>query len=138
MQPESGVWSPYLVGSLIGLLSMATFYFRTHRFMFRPEMRWSDRHHIAAPAAGHRVSSDEAAEGKDHDGCETGGMSDSCQSAAAQRRVLLGGAVFKSGEGCAIHSFTARQMRTALVPPNANEFDMTAAVSTPALALPGT
>ena len=27
MQPESGAWSPYLVGTLIGLLSMATFYF---------------------------------------------------------------------------------------------------------------
>lgn len=27
MQPESGAWSPYLVGMLIGLLSMATFYF---------------------------------------------------------------------------------------------------------------
>ena len=27
MQVESGAWSPYLVGTLIGLLSMATFYF---------------------------------------------------------------------------------------------------------------
>ena len=27
MQPESGAWSPWLVGTLIGLLSMATFYF---------------------------------------------------------------------------------------------------------------
>ncbi|MFN2286866.1 MAG: YeeE/YedE thiosulfate transporter family protein [Chromatocurvus sp.] len=27
MEPESGAWSPYLVGMLIGLLSMATFYF---------------------------------------------------------------------------------------------------------------
>jgi uncharacterized membrane protein YedE/YeeE len=27
MQHESGAWSPYLVGTLIGLLSMATFYF---------------------------------------------------------------------------------------------------------------
>jgi hypothetical protein len=27
MQPESGACSPYLVGTLIGLLSMATFYF---------------------------------------------------------------------------------------------------------------
>lgn len=27
MQAESGAWSPYLVGALIGLLSMATFYF---------------------------------------------------------------------------------------------------------------
>ncbi|MDO8906769.1 YeeE/YedE thiosulfate transporter family protein [Hydrogenophaga sp.] len=27
MQLESGAWSPYLVGTLIGLLSMATFYF---------------------------------------------------------------------------------------------------------------
>lgn len=27
MQPGSGAWSPYLVGTLIGLLSMATFYF---------------------------------------------------------------------------------------------------------------
>ena len=27
MQPEAGAWSPYLVGTLIGLLSMATFYF---------------------------------------------------------------------------------------------------------------
>jgi len=27
MQAESGAWSPYLVGTLIGLLSMATFYF---------------------------------------------------------------------------------------------------------------
>ena len=27
MQPESGAWSPYLVGTLIGVLSMATFYF---------------------------------------------------------------------------------------------------------------
>jgi uncharacterized protein len=27
MQTESGAWSPYLVGTLIGLLSMATFYF---------------------------------------------------------------------------------------------------------------
>ncbi len=36
------------------------------------------------------------------------------------------------------YPLTARQMRTALVPPNANEFDMTAASSTPVLALPGT
>ena len=27
METESGAWSPYLVGGLIGLLSMATFYF---------------------------------------------------------------------------------------------------------------
>lgn len=27
MESESGAWSPYLVGTLIGLLSMATFYF---------------------------------------------------------------------------------------------------------------
>lgn len=27
MEPQSGAWSPYLVGALIGLLSMATFYF---------------------------------------------------------------------------------------------------------------
>lgn len=27
MQAESGAWSPYLVGALIGVLSMATFYF---------------------------------------------------------------------------------------------------------------
>lgn len=27
MQPPSGAWSPYLVGALIGVLSMATFYF---------------------------------------------------------------------------------------------------------------
>jgi hypothetical protein len=27
MKPGSGAWSPYLVGTLIGLLSMATFYF---------------------------------------------------------------------------------------------------------------
>lgn len=27
MEPGSGAWSPYLVGTLIGLLSMATFYF---------------------------------------------------------------------------------------------------------------
>lgn len=27
MEHESGAWSPYLVGTLIGLLSMATFYF---------------------------------------------------------------------------------------------------------------
>jgi len=27
MQHEAGAWSPYLVGALIGLLSMATFYF---------------------------------------------------------------------------------------------------------------
>lgn len=27
MEHESGAWSPYLVGALIGLLSMATFYF---------------------------------------------------------------------------------------------------------------
>lgn len=27
MEAESGAWSPYLVGTLIGLLSMATFYF---------------------------------------------------------------------------------------------------------------
>lgn len=27
MNPESGAWSPYLVGALIGVLSMATFYF---------------------------------------------------------------------------------------------------------------
>ncbi|MFP5407711.1 MAG: YeeE/YedE thiosulfate transporter family protein [Gammaproteobacteria bacterium] len=27
METESGAWSPYLVGTLIGLLSMATFYF---------------------------------------------------------------------------------------------------------------
>lgn len=27
MEPASGAWSPYLVGVLIGLLSMATFYF---------------------------------------------------------------------------------------------------------------
>lgn len=27
MQPGSGAWSPYLVGTLIGILSMATFYF---------------------------------------------------------------------------------------------------------------
>ena len=27
MQPESGAWSPYFVGTLIGLLSMATLYF---------------------------------------------------------------------------------------------------------------
>jgi len=27
MQHGSGAWSPYLVGTLIGLLSMATFYF---------------------------------------------------------------------------------------------------------------
>ena len=33
---------------------------------------------------------------------------------------------------------TARQISTALVPPNANEFDMTAASSTPVLAAPGT
>lgn len=26
MEPEAGAWSPYLVGTLIGLLSMATFY----------------------------------------------------------------------------------------------------------------
>ena len=27
MASESGAWSPYLVGGLIGVLSMATFYF---------------------------------------------------------------------------------------------------------------
>ena len=27
MESEGGAWSPYLVGALIGALSMATFYF---------------------------------------------------------------------------------------------------------------
>jgi hypothetical protein len=55
-----------------------------------------------------------------------------------RRRRISGGVEWRSLPGRYPYPLTERQMSTALVPPNAKEFDMTVANSTPLRAAPGT